>query len=256
VIATDLAPVDLVLQRAGRLWRHARTSRSVSEPIFLVAGLAGDEPPSFGKPLWWGSVYCEDVLLRTWSLLQARQQLKLPDEIDTLVQAVYEEHVNVPKSLQDRLEKALATNEGKACADRGQAHQAIIGSPYDASWNDPARFVLYDEDEPGVHRTLMAQTRLGEDSVVAIPLWPEDTFSTETTPVTQAKAWFLRAVSLTRKGVVKKLQGLGVPEGWKKSSLLRNCFPLILSADGRWTEDATVRLDDDLGLVYESKEAE
>ena len=49
---------------------------------------------------------------------------------------------------------------------------------------------------------------------------------------------------------------MGVPEGWKKSPLLRNCFPLILDAEGRWTEDATVRLDDDLGMVYESKEAE
>jgi CRISPR-associated endonuclease/helicase Cas3 len=56
--------------------------------------------------------------------------------------------------------------------------------------------------------------------------------------------------------VVKKLQKLGVPEGWKQSTLLRTCFPLVLSAEGRWTEDVTVRLEDDLGVVYESKEAE
>jgi CRISPR-associated endonuclease/helicase Cas3 len=55
---------------------------------------------------------------------------------------------------------------------------------------------------------------------------------------------------------VKKLKALGVAEGWKKSPLLRNCFPLLLGAGGRWREDAKVRLDDDLGLVYESKEAE
>ncbi len=147
--------------------------------------------------------------------------------------------------------------DGEDLAHKGQANQAIIGFPDDASWNDPARFVLYDEDEPGVHRTLMAQTRLGEDSIVAIPLLPEDGFGPEATPdFAQAKQWFLRAMSLSRKGVVKKLQKLGVPEGWKKSPLLRNCFPLVLNAEGRWTEDAMVRLDDDLGLVYESKEAE
>jgi CRISPR-associated endonuclease/helicase Cas3 len=90
LIATDLAPIDLVLQRAGRLWRYARKSRPISEPILLVAGLAGDEPPSFSKPLWWGAVYREDILLRTWSLLRGGQRhtLTLPDEIDTLVQAV------------------------------------------------------------------------------------------------------------------------------------------------------------------------
>lgn len=257
LIVTDLAPIDLVLQRAGRLWRHARDFRPLSEPILLVAGLKGEEPPSFGKPLWWDAVYLEDLLLRTWSLLRERQDLTLPDEIDALVQLVYEEQVGVPKSVQERLEKALAAKDGEAIAYRGQANQAIIGFPDDASWNDPARFVLYDEDEPGVHRTLMAQTRLGKDSIVAIPLFSEDGFLPEATPdFAQGKQWFLRAVSLSRKGVVRKLKALGVPEGWKKSPLLRNCFPLVLNAEGRWTEDAKVRLDDDLGLVYESKEAE
>jgi len=162
--------------------------------------------------------------------------------------------VDVPAS---RLEKALTAEEGEGIAHRTQANQAIIGFPDDASWNDPARFVLYDEDEPGVHRTLMAQTRLGEDSIVAIPILPKEGFSPEGTPdFAQAKLWFLRAVSLSRKGVVRKLRALGVPEGWKKSPLLRNCFPLALDAYGRWTEDVTVRLDEELGLMYETKEAE
>jgi len=252
LIATDLAPIDLILQRAGRLWRHARDLRPISKPILLIAGLADDEPPSFGKPLWWGAVYREDLLLRTWSLLRNRQDLTLPDEIDVLVQSVYEEQVDVPESLRERLEKALEAEEGEAFALKGQANQAFIGLPEDASWNDPSRFVLYDEDEPGVHRTLMAQTRLGEESVVAIPLWLEDEFQCEATPdFVQAKRWFLRAVSLSRKGVFRKLQHLGVPEGWKKSPLLRNCFPLALDGEGRWTDDATVRLDDELGVVYE-----
>jgi CRISPR-associated endonuclease/helicase Cas3 len=257
LIATDLAPIDLILQRAGRLWRHARDFRPVCEPILLIAGLAGDKPPSFGKPLWWGAVYREDLLLRTWSLLRNRQDLTLPDEIDVLVQAVYEELVDVSESLQEWLDKALLDGEGKTYAQKIQADQAIIGFPDDASWNDPARFVLYDEDEPGVHRTLMAKTRLGEDSIITIPLFQKDAFCPEVTPdFEQAKQWFQRAVSLSRKGVVKRLQAQGVPEGWKQSPLLRNCFPLMLNAQGRWTEDATVRLDNDLGVVYEPKEAQ
>jgi len=257
VIATDLAPIDLVFQRAGRLWRHEREFRPVSEPVLLVAGLADDEPPPFGKPLWWGAVYREDILLRTWSLLRERQDLVLPDEIDTLVQAVYEEQVDVPDYLRERLERALMGGDGEAIACTGQANQSIIGFPDDASWNDPARFVLYDEEEPGVHRTLMAQTRLGEDSVITIPLWSEDAFCFEALPdFAQSRQWFLRAMSISRKMVVKKLQAQGVPEGWKKSTLLRNCMPLRLDEHGRWIEDASVRLDDDLGLVYEAKEAE
>ncbi len=255
VIATDLAPIDLVLQRAGREWRHRGRPRRVSEPVLLIAGLAGDEPPSFGKPLWWGKVYSEDILLRTWSLLNERQQLTLPDEIDALVQAVYEERVNVPESLRERLDTALMAGEGEAIAKRGQANQAILGFPDDDSWNDPSRFVLYDEDEPGVHRTLMARTRLGEDSIVVIPLWQEDRFGAQITPdFAQAKHWFLRALSLSRKGVTSRIRASAVPEGWTKSPLLRNCYPLELDAQGRWTKEAAVRLDDDLGLVYESME--
>jgi CRISPR-associated endonuclease/helicase Cas3 len=258
LLITDLAPIDLILQRAGRLWRHARDSRPVSEPTLFVAGLSGDEPSTFGKPLWWSAVYREDLLLRTWCLLREgqRQTITLPLEIDSLVQAVYEEQVDVPEALKERMENALAAEDGEDYALRGQANQAIIGFPDDASWNQPERFVLYDEDEPGVHRTLMAQTRLGEDSIVVIPLQRNDGASIDTIPdFLQAKQWFLRAVSLSRKGVVKKLQKQGIPESWEKSPLLRNCFPLFLNEKGRWTEDATVKLDDNLGIVYESKEA-
>lgn len=257
LIVSDLAPIDLLLQRAGRLWRHAKNnpSRKGAVPTLLVAGLAGDQPPSFGKPLWWGAVYREDLLLRTWSLLRTKDELSLPDEIDTLVQAVYEEKVDVPDSLQEWLDKALLAGEGIAYAQRIQADQAILGLPDDESWNQPERFVLYDEDAPGIHRTLMAKTRLGENSVVVVPLWAEDEFSPEVMPNSVlTKSWFLRAMSLSRKDVVRQLNANGVPEGWKKSSLLRNCIPLMLDAQGRWVEDASVRLDDDLGLVYETKE--
>lgn len=257
LMATDLAPVDLVLQRAGRLWRHPRAARPICEPILLVAGLSDDEAPAFGKPLWWGSVYREDVLLRTWVLLRNCEHITLPDDIDDLVQAVYEEQMCVPESLKERLNNAMASNDGEAYAFIGQANQAIIGLPEDASWNQPERFVLYDEDDPQVRGPLMAQTRLGVDSVLAIPIWEIDSFDPGKRPDFKvAKQFFLRAVNLSRQEVVRKLKEQGFPEGWRKSSLLRNCFPLQLSGDGKWIEDETVRLNDDLGVVYETEEDE
>lgn len=257
LIITDLAPVDLILQRAGRLWRHARESRALSEPLLIVAGLDGNEPSNFGKPLWWSTVYHEALLLRTWCVLQDHNVLTLPDEIDSLVSVVYEEQVEVPERLEERYNKALLNAEGKDVTLRGQANWAIIGFPDDASWNQPEKFVLYDEDEPGMHRTLMAKTRLDADSVIAVPLFQEDAFAPATEPdFAFSRRWFMRAVSITRKNVVKQLKAIGVPEGWKKSPLLRNCYLLKLDAAGRWIEDHTVRLDDDLGLVYEAKEVE
>ena len=177
LIVTDLAPIDLVLQRAGRLWRHARDFRPISDPILLVAGLTGEEPPSFGKPLWWGAVYREDLLLRTWSLLRRRAKFDTTRTKSTLWCRRCTKSRWGAGILRERLEKAYwRPRTVKPLPTEGQANQAIIGFPDDASWNQPARFVLYDEDEPGVHRTLMAQTRLGEDSIIAIPLFPEDGF--------------------------------------------------------------------------------
>lgn len=256
-IVTDLAPIDLLLQRAGRLWRHHQAHRPLSGPMLLVAGLDGDEPPSFDGPLWWGKVYREDVLLRTWFLLRPKESVTLPDEIDPLVQAVYEDQAAIPASMTERMLKASNNGEGGALEQRQQAKMAILGFPDDASWNDPSRFVLYDEDAPDVHRTLMAQTRLGQDSAIAIVLTPEDGFHAEARASDhRAKQWFVRSVSLSRASVVRKLRARGVPDVWTRSPLLRNCYPLVLDKAGRWTEDATVRLDEDLGIVYEPKESQ
>lgn len=257
LIATDLAPIDLLLQRAGRLWRHARGARPASEPVLIVAGLLEDPPPSFGKPLWWNTVYREDLLLHTRSLLRDKLTLHLPDEIDTLVAKVYEEEVDVAESLHARLERAMQKALGDNYAHVGVANQAIIGLPDDGSWKTSASFTLYDDDEPGVHASLKAKTRLGDDSAVVIPLWETDAFSADATPdFQQAKVWSLRAMNVSRKGIVKPLQSAGVPEGWKKSTLLRNCYPLQLDAESRWINDPGVQLSDELGLVYHDKEAQ
>jgi CRISPR-associated endonuclease/helicase Cas3 len=252
---TDLAPIDLVLQRAGRLWRHARPSRPVPDPTLLVAGLGGQEPPDFGKPLWWGAVYREDVLLRTWALLKRRGSLVLPDDIDAMVKAVYEDGVELSEALRERVDAAMMTEDGEEYAHKALANMAIIGFPDDASWKDASRFSKADEDEPGLHPSLVAKTRLSEGSVVIVPLFPKDGYQKAIEPDFQtAKRWSLRSLSLSRKGVVKRLQKLGVPEGWTKSALLRNCIPLELDEAGCWIEDPSVVLDDALGLVYTTKE--
>lgn len=259
LLITDLAPVDLVLQRAGRLWRHQRDKRPIQQPILCIAGLAGVSPGSFGDPLWWNAVYQrEDILIKTWNILAKKEIVTLPDEIDRLVNLVYEGFdIPTDEEIQKRYEKAEIESLGEIGAQRTMAHQAIIGLPTDGSWKDTSRFYLYDDDEPGVHQTLRAQTRLGEDSVVAIPIFPADTFDNSKMPdFDLAKGWALRGISLSRKGVVKRLQSKGIPEGWKKSSLLRNCYPMIFDKDGVWNEDKTVKLDKEYGIVYTPKEVQ
>lgn len=253
VMATDLAPIDLVLQRAGRLWRHARADRALSSATLFVAGLCGEEPTAFGSPLWWNKVYDESLLLRTWALLKPREELAFPDDIERLVNAVYDEIVPVPEWLRPRLDEADG-DAGKALAQRQQAHAAIIGMPDDASWDDPNRYVLYDDDAAGVHRTLMARTRLGEESITVVPLRPVDQFDPMLMPEgAQAKEWFLRSMTVSRPWIVKKLVTEGVPEGWRRSPLLRTCYPMLFDGAGQWLADSRVYLNAELGLTYANK---
>lgn len=257
LLVTDLAPIDLVLQRAGRLWRHQRQRRPTENPILYIAGLAGASAGSFGSPLWWNKVYAkEDVLIRTWEALKIHKQIVLPDEIDILVKEVYE-GIAIPTDdeILERIEKAEIETDGENLAQQTMAHQAIIGLPDDGSWKETSRFYLYDDDEPGVHRTLKAQTRLGEDSVTVIPIFAKDNFDASAIPDFAAtKAWFMRAVSISRKYVVKRLRTQGIPSGWEKISLLRNYYPMIFDDKGNWVEDNNVKLDKELGIVYKSKE--
>lgn len=254
-LITDLAPIDLVLQRAGRLWRHARPVRPISSPTLLVAGLDGQEPPDLGKPLWWGAVYREDVLLRTWALLKQRDSLALPDDIDGMVKAVYEDGVELSAALRERVDVAMMTEDGEEYAHKALANQAVsLGDPKTAEWKSLS-LTKFDEDELGIHSSLVAKTRLSDASAVVISLYANDGFQPAIEPDFQtAKSWSLRSLSVSRKGVVKRLQKLGVPEGWAKSALLRNCIPLQLNEDGAWVEDPSVMLDDALGLVYTTKE--
>jgi CRISPR-associated endonuclease/helicase Cas3 len=73
LLITDLAPIDLLLQRIGRLHRHARPKSErgprVRRPRVIVTGMTplGGGPPQF--PMGSRYVYGEYMLLRTASLV-------------------------------------------------------------------------------------------------------------------------------------------------------------------------------------------
>ncbi len=128
VLYSDLAPIDLLFQRMGRVHRHERESRppAVRQPRCILMGV-----PSKGKSnpqVDSGStyVYDEDVLLRTAAYVLDKEVAgdawEIPTDIGTAVAAVYEETVATPdswgKTLQrtkkSKVDKALSKTEGAA----------------------------------------------------------------------------------------------------------------------------------------------
>ncbi|MFI9388972.1 CRISPR-associated helicase Cas3' [Kutzneria sp. NPDC052558] len=83
---TDLAPIDVLIQRAGRIHRHRRENRGPLE--LAITGVTdtgrGPQFPPHAK-----SVYQPWILLRTWALLRSRTVLTCPDDVQPLVDQVY-----------------------------------------------------------------------------------------------------------------------------------------------------------------------
>ncbi|ASL27151.1 CRISPR-associated helicase/endonuclease Cas3 [Azotobacter chroococcum] len=125
---SDLAPVDLLLQRAGRLHRHRRTRPAAhAEARLFVAGLAPERLPDL-KGTGWEYVYDPYILGRTWALLSREAELQLPQDIDRLVQAVYGE-AGLPADLAepDRAfieDEAYGSHLGKRQTEQMQAVEA------------------------------------------------------------------------------------------------------------------------------------
>ena len=114
-LASDLAPIDLLLQRAGRMRRHRGRERPEGlEEVMLVLSPEPDPNAAVGwvkNPLPGTAAVYRDhgVLWRTASELEARGALAVPDDVRALVEAVYAGN-NCPEALKPSRDAALGDN--------------------------------------------------------------------------------------------------------------------------------------------------
>ncbi|TVT22902.1 CRISPR-associated helicase Cas3', partial [Amycolatopsis rhizosphaerae] len=86
-MASDLAPIDSVIQRMGRLWRH-RPIDEQTPPVLAITGVEDtDRGPRF--PAYTVTVYADFLLLRTWAVLRDQPELTSPENVSELVDLVY-----------------------------------------------------------------------------------------------------------------------------------------------------------------------
>ncbi len=260
---TDLAPVDLILQRAGRLHRHQRERPEAHRQATLyVAGLAPEALPDL-KSTAWEYVYEPYILGRTWALLSREQELHLPQDIDRLVQAVYDDG-ELPSDIdQDSLNyieiEAYGAHRAMQINERLQA-VSIALTPEDEPQNAYTRSPRGNEEGEGLGLT--NRTRLGDDSVTLIPvhqvpggwsLTPNGEAFDPDQLVSNALAKQLHARQLktSRAALVKHAQALESRRSFSEHPLLRHLKPLVLIDGCLPVGRLTVRLDDELGLVYQ-----
>lgn len=238
MMVTDLAPIELLIQRAGRLHRHPDRLRPAGfmQPELLVVSPGPDAAPASdwaAEPAIGGSrfVYAPHVLWRSARVLFAAGMISVPDGVRALVEGVYGEGAeDVPAALQ----AAAIKTEGITYARQGAARFNLLdfrkgyiltSGPWDSDTAIPTR--------DGDVYTTFRMVRVQDGRLVP---WCED--------ADPRKAWASSEVTLRRSIA----EGESVPpryaemvselqRSWKKWE--RETPVLVLEAGANtWTAEA------------------
>lgn len=141
LLVTDLAPVDLVLQRMGRLHRHPRGEHQSERPErlrrarCLITGVDWDQTPPRAVR---GSrtIYGEHTLLCSLAVLRSRLEadddprrtVRLPDDISPLVQEAYGGTVAAPPDWHEHMAEAREKHESEY-AHKGEKARTFLLNP-------------------------------------------------------------------------------------------------------------------------------
>jgi len=266
VMVSDLAPVDLLLQRAGRLHRHERSSRPlhVAAPQFFVTvDAVEDAVPDFGSDAF---VYEPFILLRSYLALRGRDRLVLPADTAALIEAVYGDEgageEALPQSIVAALFKWRKMMEAHEEHDVFEARKRLVAGPDDEG-------LLYhhspnlEEDSAALHQAFQALTRLGPRSLslVCLHQTPQglntqpdgtgvrvDPGQVPDDEMTDALA--RHTVAVSHWSVVQHFLAQETALGWEEHPLLRN-HRLARFRDGVCLLDGVpyqLRLSRELGL--------
>lgn len=275
-LVTELCPMDLLLQRIGRLHRHARCRPELLRKA-VCAVLVGA-----GGALDAGSraVYGQWLLCRTLAFLPER--LRLPSDIPRLVQAVYgweeEECLAVPPEWEKaREEYQLAQDKRRARAkayaiSRPQTRafdeatledlMKSVGAPSDA-----AALAAVRDGDPSLDVLVMMRDREGR--VRFLP-WQEGGRVVPTdAPPSREESLSIARQRLRLPGYFSKRWNIdeGIREleeqnlrdlaEWQRAPLLKGELVLLLDAEMRAElAGACLRYDRELGLTYWKEEGD
>lgn len=121
IMYTDIAPMDLILQRAGRLHRHQiERPAALRSPQLFVMGIEGTNEYEAGSTF----VYGQYLLMKTDHFL--KNEITLPDDISPLVQEVYDPKTD--SEITD-IAEAKADFAAKFEKEEKKAHVFQVGEP-------------------------------------------------------------------------------------------------------------------------------
>lgn len=282
---SDFAPVDLLLQRMGRVHRHQRpdgerATGMGAARIVLTGGseiLTGSGVPEFESGV--RAVYGESMLLRSAlalrELLGSRDgaQIAIPDDVAGLVRFAYQEQIEVPDQWDEVFAAAEHDRHEKQLDQENRSSVFAIGSPAReaiAKWSEAAtrdasesRSAAQVRDSEMSVEVVLVQELGGHQ--YSLPHLPGDLGGQQVDFMTGIRDDLARAVAtcsvslpswMTRgsgmDSVLDDLEANWIP-GWQNSYWLKGVLPLVLNEQMEAkVGEHRVRYDSELGLLVEA----
>lgn len=282
LLYTDLAPMDLLIQRAGRLHRHAQhhhlRPKLLSTARLVIGGFTNSLPPTFDG----GSeaVYGKALLLKTLATLQSHikkngTSIESPRDVSGLVRSAYSEDLTPPAGWESTWEEAEQSRRKHQEDLTGKAKEYCINMPKTEPLTGFDTSTVGEADDS--HRG-RAQVRDAEDSLEVILVqrindelqtlpfldkFPsarldmtagvDDELARCTSMCTVSLPAFLTRGHLADR-VINELEQNG-QEAWQRSHWLRGQLPLILDEDLKADlAGFSVQYDRKLGLTVTTPE--
>jgi CRISPR-associated endonuclease/helicase Cas3 len=261
LIASDLAPVDLTLQRAGRMWRHYRNRPpGMTGPrLWLIEPEVRAEVPCFGASEF---VYARFVLLRSHLALKAVQAILLPDDLERFIEQVYgAEALAVPNGWQAALDDSERELREKETSQQLNAVDVAINDPDQSPLEQQSQQL--EEDDPEAAKKIQALTRDADPTIQLVVIYHfegQDYLDpARLEPFDEAQVPDLRRVrrlldnevTISHRGCFAFYAGRSVPKGWRKKGMLRH--HRITRVDGAGKSlpgDFALRVDHELGVRF------
>ncbi|MCL4463233.1 MAG: CRISPR-associated helicase Cas3' [Firmicutes bacterium] len=218
VLVTDICPMDLLLQRIGRLHRHERERpEKLRDALCLIIGLDGDSFEAGTE-----EIYGTYLLMRTKACLPHR--LVLPHDISKLVQDVYNDGISPLPESPEYLKSI--TEHKKRIADKEKRARDFRVSPPWLDGDLSGWLNTYVSDKGGE-----AAVRDGDESIEVLLVWKKR----------DGKLYFLPWIENEHELLQNE-----IPNGEQARSLARCSvrLPAILCAP--WMIENTIKFLEDL----------